>query len=344
VSDVILRINGTDFSGWTAVQITRSIEQVCNTFKLSLTERWDGADAPPEIRAGDTCDVLCDGERVITGYVDDALPSYDADQHAITVTGRSKPSDLVDCGLKGRQFKDQNLLQLATTVAGWFDISVRAECDVGANFARPAIEPGQTGFEFLEKHARQRAVRLISGADGALVIVRTGKTVVPTTLELGVNIRSASGRFSHRDRFKELIVLGQTAGTDSWNGVSASDNQGTAIDNDIRTGRRTVIMAENVADSAACKRRAEWQRNTAYGRGRGLTYTVSGWRHSAGLWQPNTLVPVKDQWMRLDESLLISSLQYIIDKDGKRTELQLMPPEAFDLIPIPAKDEVKAWS
>lgn len=347
MSTVTLRIGGLEYTGWTAVTITRSLEQVCDTFTLTLAERWGGSDDPPQIRAGDACEVWCDDERVITGYVDDALPSYDAEQHAISVSGRSKVADLVDCGLAGRQWaQPQNLLQLARAVAAPFGITVRAETDVGAPFPRPALEPGQTAFEFLEKLARQRGMRLISDASGALVIARTGTARVPDTLELGVNIKAASGRFSMRDRFESITVVGQTAGTDAWHGEAAAHCQGSATDTGARAGRRHVIVAENAADAAACRRRAEWQRNTACGRGQALTYTVTSWRHSGGLWTPNTRLPVRDKWMRLaGEELLIAAVQYVLDGEGERAELQLMPPEAFDLVALPAPDEETAkWN
>ncbi len=345
-SEVILRINGTDFAGWTGVRITRSIEQVCDTFNLTLTERWEGADdEPPRISAGDACEVLCDGDLVITGYVDDALPNYDAEQHTISVSGRSKAADIVDCGLMAKKFNNKDLLQLANYIAGLFGIPVRADCDVDAPFKRPAIESGQTGFEFLEKHARQRGVRLVSDSDGTLVITRTGTEVLSDALELGVNIKSASGRFSMRDRFNEITVVGQTAGDDNWNGEAAAKNLGKATDKSVRAVRKHVLLAEQSADAGTCRRRAEWQRNTAYGRGEALTYTVNGWRHSGGLWRPNTLVHVYDKWMRLSgEKLLISAVQMITDKEGQRTELQVMPPEAFDLVPLLDKSETEKWN
>ena len=349
---VSLRISGVDFIGWTSVRITRSIEQLAHTFNLVLTDAWGEpnktgkTDEPPQIKAGDACELWYGNELVISGYVDDALPSYDAEKHTVSVSGRSKVADLIDCGLPGQQFKNQTLVQLARAVVKPFGISVRANTSVGEAFKQPSVEPGQTGFEFLEKHARQRGVRLISDADGALVITRTGKTVVPDVLELGVNILAASGRFSVRDRFNKITVVGQTAGSESWNGSAAAFNTGSATDSAVRSSRKHVMTAEQSADTAACKSRAEWQRNTAYGKGQALTYTVNGWRHSAGLWQANTLVTVRDKWMRLNgEQLLIAAVQFILDAEGERTELQVMPPEAFDLVALPEKKTgaVKTW-
>lgn len=346
MNKVTLRVDGNDYSGWTKVAVSRSIDAVCASFSLTLTERWEGASKPPpQVRAGQECELRIDDVLVLTGYVDDALPSYDAKQHAINVRGRSKARNMVDCGRPAKQWQNQTLLQLARSLAKPFGISVRAETDVGAPFERPAIEPGQTSFEFLEKLARQRGVRFISAPDGTLLIVGVGKARAPDALELGVNIRSASGSFSVRERFHKTTVLGQRTGT-NWSHTEASAlRQGSAVDEDIDAQRTHYVLAENAADSADCGRRAAWKKNTAFGRGRALTYTTHGWQHSKGLWEPNTLVRVIDEWMGFDgDDFLISSLRYQLDEEGLRTELQLMPPEAFELLPIPSKKAPAKWN
>lgn len=339
-----LQIGGNNFEGWKSVRIMRTIERPSGTFSLTIAERWESAnDAPPQIVAGDACKVMINDDLVLAGFVDDALPSYDARTHAIKVSGRSKAADLVDCGQQAQEWKERNLLQIATDLAKPYGIAIRADADVGKPFVSQAIEPGQTAYEFLEKLARQRGVRFISDADGTLVITRAGTKRIKTPLQLGVNIRSASGRFSVRERYYKTTVMGQRPGTDWNNTDAAAQQQASEIDKDVRTVREQVVLAENAVDIDDCRRRAKWQRNTAYGKGHALTYTVSGWHHDAGLWEPNTLVTVIDPWMRLDsEVLLISNVQYLLDKEGERTEMQLMPPEAFELLALPDKDTKSA--
>jgi len=341
-----LEIAGNKFEGWLRIRVVRSIERPTGTFSLSITERWESAkDAPPQIIAGDECKVFINDDLVLAGHVDDILPSYDAKTHTIKITGRSKAADLVDCGQRAREWKERSLGQIAMDLARPYGINVRDDANVGKSFASQAIEPGQTAYEFLEKLARQRAVRFISDADGTLVITRAGTKRISTPLQLGINIMSAGGRFSVRDRFHKYTVIGQRPGTDWNNTDAAADQQASEIDADVREVREQVILAENAVDIDDCKRRAKWKRNTAYGKGHGLTYTVRGWRHAGGLWEPNTLVPIIDPWMRLDnEFLLITGVQYLLDKEGERTEIQVMPAEAFDLLPLPPKKEAVKWS
>jgi len=345
VNNIDLRVDGLDYSGWTKATIARSIDAVCASFSLTLTEQRDVDvnSAHQQVRAGQACELRLNNTLVLSGVVDDAMPSYDARQHTITVRGRSKARNLVDCGRPAQQWRNQNLLQLAKVLAAPFDIDVRSDTDVGAAFERPAIEPGQTSFEFLEKMARQRGVRFISDPDGTLVITGVGTKLAPDVLQLGGNIRSASGNFSMRARFHSVTVLGQRIGTDWAHSAASAQNKGVAIDASIDVLRTHYIVSESAADSSDCKTRAQWRLNTAFGRSQALTYTVYGWEHSGGLWEPNTLVQVHDKWMGFDgEQLLIASLRFLLDDEGLRTELQLMKPEAFELLPLPDKAKIDA--
>ncbi|WP_445083849.1 phage baseplate assembly protein [Candidatus Vondammii sp. HM_W22] len=66
---------------------------------------------------------------------------------------------------------------------------------------------------------------------------------------------------------------------------------------------------------------------------------MTGWRHKDGLWSPNTRVRVLDEWMGFnDEWLMIGTVEFVLDARGQRTRLTVMPPEAYDLVPLPAED------
>ncbi|WP_241085110.1 phage baseplate assembly protein [Candidatus Vondammii sp. HM_W22] len=61
------------------------------------------------------------------------------------------------------------------------------------------------------------------------------------------------------------------------------------------------------------------------------------------MWLPNTLVPVIDSWLGVDADRLIVSVQFLLDGEGWRSELRLMPKEAFDLVPPePTADEMES--
>lgn len=348
MSELLLNVNNGKHGGWLNVTVRRSLETIADSFELSVTNRWKDQPDPRPIAAGNACDISIDGERVITGYIDDVYPNYDASQHSVDVAGRSKTGDLVDCSFfSGEDFKGKTFDAVATTVCAPFGIDVVTAVDVGAPFAQTQkMEPGETVFEFLERLARYRALRLASTVDGALLITRTGSKYVATPLKLGDNILSASGNFSLRDRFGEYLVLGQSTGDDqNWGNAGKSSSEPVFDDALKGRYRPTVVMADGNITTDECKRQAEWQRNTRLGRSGGIVYTVLGWHHADGLWEPNTLVSVVDEFMAVNDERLITEVQYILDEQGERTEIQVMRPEGFYLIAVPeVGDSASLWT
>jgi prophage tail gpP-like protein len=338
MTELVLLVDGVRYGGWKEVRVRRSIEQGADSFELRLTDRWEPDSLPRPITPGVPCRLLLDGEPVITGHVDDVAPDYDAARHGVSVIGRSALGDLIDCALPGeqRQFAGRTLAQIARALCAPFGIDVRvAVHDTGGAFRQVAYEPGQSVWEFLEELARIRALRLLSTPDGALLITRAGSERLATPIALGDNVLRAAGAFSYRDRYSVYIVQGQQTGYDENFAAASSALIGRAEDTRVARYRPSVQLAEGPVTAADCRRRAQWQRNTAWGRTQGIVYTVPSWSHAEGLWAPNRLVRVRDSYLGLDDWRLIAGVQLVLDAQGERAEIQVMPPEAFDLLPLP---------
>lgn len=331
-----LKVGRTIFGGWTALSVTRSIEQIAGSFELEVTERWAGQASARPIRPGEPCQVLLDGDVVIDGYVDDVLPEYDSENHAVRVTGRDKTGDLVDCSAvyKTGQWHNVKLDVLARDLIAPFGIGLKIETDIGAAFASHSIEESETVFECLERAARMRAVLLVSDASGNLVITRAGSEVIGVQLVEGQNIKGASGHFSWKDRFSTYTVKGQAKGDDFFSGEHAAQPKGMATDDTINRYRPRVVLAEEHGHGVTLKDRAEWEKAVRMGRGNRGTITVQGWRRQDGvIWQPNTLVPVISPMLSLDAPMLIVGCTWkLADRTGTTTQLTIARREAFELV------------
>lgn len=343
MAEVRLKVDGMIYGGWKTVDVRRSLDIAADTFALSVTDRWAGQDERRPIRMGSPCEIWIDDEKLITGYVDDVNPSYDANTRTVEIDGRSKVGDLIDCALattdQQYQFYNQNFAAIAKRLANYFGVEV---VDLVGKY-KPArqrnMEAGQRAFELLEEIAREEAVMLVSDADGNLVITRASGDRLTASLEAGKNVLSAQGRFSMKDRFSQYRFLAQGIGWSERNGEASAHIVGQADDLLVRF-RPTVNLAEDASTPEAIRKRAEWQRNVSYGRSMQATYTVAGWKHAEGLWVPNKLVRIVDEWMGLDGVWwLISTVRFRLDENGSRTDITVMPKEAFDLIPLPPKDE-----
>ncbi|MGL4710362.1 MAG: phage baseplate assembly protein [Aeromonas veronii] len=352
-----LSIAGQRFEGWTEVSVTHSIEQVASNFTLALTDRWGVAMEPRPIRKGDSCIVSLEGHPLINGYINRSNPGYDAGQRRLSVSGRSKTADLVDCSadIDGGQFKGRSLLQIATALCKPLGVEVVNEVPEAAKPLTTdwQLEPGESVFESLERAARFVRCLLIPDPQGRLVITRAGRSALPVQLVYGENILEADGQYDDSDQFSDYIVLGDSAaGGDSWDeldAVAVTQTLGRVKDDTVRRYRPMVILAEDNLDAARATERAEWEMRRRRARANQVDITVAGWTMpgSNALWPLNHLVPVTCPWLNLQrEFLLITALTFTKNGKGTRTTLTLMPKEGFEVEPIAPKkktDDGGGW-
>lgn len=331
-----LKVDGTLYGGWKKVRAIRSIEQMAGAFTLDITERWPGQPKATPIRHGQACQLLLDGDAVITGWVDDVVPDIDKDRHDIHVAGRDKTEDLVDCSAihKSGQWHNAKLDQIARDLVKDYGIKVVVETDVGAAFSSFSIQEGETVFECLERAARQKAVLVTSNALGDLVLTRAGSSRVEIGLVEGKNIEAARGQFSRKERYSRYIVKGM--GRLGRDGDTLHNAPSAQIDDPVIARHRPlIVLAETHGSNASLKDRAEWERNVRRGRSARGSITVQGWRRpdNGELWMPNTKVPVTapSLWLNNAEMLIVGCV-YTLDERGTLTELVIANPDAFLLL------------
>lgn len=333
-----IKIDGNIYGGWKTARVERGIEQMTGSFDLEVTDLEPGREEAPPIRRGDHCEVLVDGETVITGWVDEASPSFSEGAHGIKVSGRDTTGDLVDCSAihKSGQWKNATLWQVARDLCAPFGIAV-SSTDIGKPFDTFSLQEGESVYECLERACRLRALLPMADGQGGLLLTRAGDGPPVATLEEGVNILAGAGQFSNRERYSKYIIKGSDRGCDDNAAMPETHSQvrAEALDSLILRYRPLVVLAESRGQHATYKERAEWERNVRRGRSSRASVTVQGWRTSrlGAIWQPNTMVHLRSKKLEVDAPLLITSLAYTEDdKSGSRTELHLAGREAFDLI------------
>lgn len=341
--EIVLKAGGKIYQGWTKIGITRSLEAMSGAFDLEMTYKFLGNDAQYKafiepIKQGQACTVDIGGERVITGYVDDWVPSYDESTITISVSGRDKTADLVDCSIDypSGQFNNQTLTQIADIVCKPFGIKVIVNTDVGEPFQRIQIEQGETPHELLARLAKQRGVLLTSDTFGNLVITRASKTKAGVSLILGDNVKAARGRFSWRQRFSKFTIKAAGAAHGQWDSAGLPTVGGIkadVTDSEIGRYRPLIIVNEEVTTAEGAAKRGQWERQRSIGKSNMAEYTVTGWRipQTGKLWNINTIVPVIDEIMGLDEEMLIASILFSEDDAGRLAVISVVRPEAMDI-------------
>lgn len=332
---VRLVVNGSSHEGWKDVRITAGIERQARDFSLVVTDKWPGSDVARRVRPLDQCEVYFGADKVLTGYVDATPISYDGRQVTVSVNGRSKTADLVDCSAQhsSAQWRGVSVERIARDLAAPYGVKVVAEVATGS-VSDHQIEPGETAFESIDRLLSQKALLATDDGDGNQVLTRGGRLRASTPIVLGENAISCSASLDFKERYSEYVCKGQRSGSDEDFGAAVAQLLASVPDGSVTRRRVLELRAEGNSDLASCRDRVRWEAAYRAGRSYQATYVVQGWRQQSGkLWLPNMLVHVRDPLIGFDLELLISEVSYAQGEGGTLATLTVSPAAAFELLP-----------
>ncbi len=339
---VTLRTDGRLFTGWTSVSVTRSIESVAGYFEL-------GVNVPPGtdlsgLAPGKKFTLEIEGQIVCTGYIDSRRRQMTADSMKITVAGRDKTADLIDCAAvySGGQWKNRTLEQIARDLCAPYGVTVRQELtdkESTAPFPSFTLDHSETVYEALVRASRARGVLMTSNAAGELVFSRAASTATDE-LVLGENLLTLDFEEDFRDRFSEYTVKGYArangAEGDDIDAKSIVSRKGTATDSDVTRYRPMIIIADSKITAKDAQARALREQRRRLAKSITFEADIDGWTRKDGqLWMPNLLVTIDaSKYAIKTTELLVSKVTLTLnDQDGLKTRVSLAPREGF-LVPV----------
>ncbi|WCT72049.1 contractile injection system protein, VgrG/Pvc8 family [Sphingomonas naphthae] len=340
---VTLVIGGKAYGGWTSIAIQRDLDALAPSFELGVTSRDPITRAAWPITPDQPCRVEIGGETVITGWVDSLTPEIDGENHSISVAGRGRAGDLVDCAAiaKPGSWRGRRLEQIAGELAKPFGISVVARTSTGAPFRLFALQPGETVSEAILRLCQQRGLLAVSTPAGDIEII-TAEPVGPAVrIVEGEQPMRISARHDVSNRFSRYVVKGQAAGDDDVNGTAAAAPTASASDPAVKRYRPTIVMAEDQADIATLRKRAAWEAIVRAARAQEATVTLAGWRRDDGkLWSEMQAVDADLPSVWITAPLVAAGISFRLDEDeGQRVEIRLARKEAYTQLAIPDRAE-----
>ncbi len=336
--DVTVVINGQAYGGWQDVRISRGIERLPSDFDLRLTDIYAGEADALQIRPGDACVVKIGKSPVVTGYIDIVMPSIAPGVHEISISGRSKCADLVDCSAEwpGRQIPQASLLEIARKLAEPYGIQVDSLDGPGKTTPYFSLSYGETPFEIIERLCRYSELLAYDDTDGNLLLARTSEQRAASGFREGVNVLSASATYSMHDRFSEYQCF-----PNAFNTLLELGDAGFLMSSQVDQGVTRHRVKHMISDGTGlggpdvAKARAGWEASRRFGRSFAVRLTTDSWRDRAGaLYEPNTKVPIDLASLKVTSRIwTISEVTYRKSSQGTLCDLLILPPQAFDVQP-----------
>jgi len=328
---IVFKVDGKIYEGFKNVRLTRSLTSLTGSFEIVLTDKFQIQKEDFTLKPGLSIECSIGTFKVFTGYIDQFAIHTTANSRNITISGRDKTGDLVDCSVASpNEFNNMDILQIANKICSPFGIGVKIFGAPGSKIEKFTIQQAETAFEALERLAKKRDFLITSAPDGDLVLEKKGVVRSGTDLIEGENTLAISCRFDNTERFSKYIVKGQS--TSLLGGIGdATSGKGEASDQGIERYRPLVIIAESSSKVDDCKKRASWEANMRAARSTEISVLTRGWIKEDGLlWASNQLVNLDSISSGIKQQFLISEIKMEQSDRGRLTELSLIRPDAFE--------------
>ena len=345
MSDIVtLLVNGAEYSGWLDVQVEASLGSLCRAASVTATRMPGDRDLTEGISVGDAVEVRIGGDTVLTGYVTGKSTGYGAEDISVSVSVKSRTVDLVECqfpdGKPHQWVKPVAVNSLISTLCGFYGVeAVFFQPNGTATFQ---ADMDQSVGDCIVKILRDRSLLVTDDEQGRVVVARAGQAGLSgTVIATGVNVLSADRSESSADVYEKTIVLGQAANPDS--NVKNGNSLKAIATNPGCRGRTKVLVQSGNRKLSELNARAQNLMLNAIGNADKVSYELQGWRQQNGaLWRPNLLVHVRDSYFDIDQTLLVSKVDFSISDSGTTTKLDLISPDAFLVTDLPDAEKAQA--
>lgn len=342
-----LIVDGRRYRNFLSASVTSGMNTLARTFEFQASTK--GFNGVP-FRAGQACTVKIDDETLMTGYIEKIDFTTDEEGNTYTLQGRDLLGDLVDSNLP--ELSDLGLTVKSTCqrVLSYLGIDVEVIDEASApgdpvlpfdDYDVVSPEASDTAFEFLRSVAVRRQVLLSSDEFANLILTRglgsrINQRLVNRVDGIGNNLTKCQYTVDHSQRFFKYQTDSQLNISAKGTGDALNDAiayvRSTVEDKEIRTTRRRSVSSENSYSENSAKQRATWERNIARTHSRVYNVTIPSHRDQDGLlFKSNTAPIVEDEFAGIANRMLISNVKYILDANGRSTELSLVEERAFRL-------------
>lgn len=327
-------VNGVRFEDWESVWVQHRWTDGWPLFRFTAAENatmptlWTSLQFKP----GDLCEIYLGGQLGITGIILTRQTSYDANNHAVELSGagRTWAASTSSVATKNANFDNMALQQIASKACLPFGVTVLPIGTVDATpFEQCQAQPGELVFDLIDKLARHRGAVVGSDHLGNLLLIGDHSYPVVQQLTEGDNILKMQCIISNEQMSSDYSTLAQAA-----NGNQIAANMAAQMEATAPGGLTAFYKFIQTVSEQPVKNIAEVVTRAYYeARFREATLitayvTVQGWlRDGTNLWRCGDDVWVTSPMAMLDMTMKIQTLTFQQDnQSGTTTVLELVLP------------------
>ena len=308
---IIITVNGLQLKRWTSFSLTKDLDELSNSFSASFTSGHDLAVIQDwwKIHLGDPCEIELAGDVVMYGWIEEVVVDYTEDTHKLTLSGRDRLCDLVDCSpIVKTEWWGERASVIIQDLCTPFGIPVNFSPGIQERMnevisEQVKVNEGDSAFDTISRICNYKAVLPTSDGGHTLKISAEGTRRATSPLKIGYNILQATSSEHNSERFNHYIVKASEKGSNNTDVIETAQAQGEADDSRISRYRPLVIISDKSANSADCEVRAQWEAVIRAGKSRQVHYLVPGWTQRDGsLWNVNMIVEIDDPILGIDTS------------------------------------------
>ena len=315
---VSLRVDGLALRGWQEVSVDRSHESAEISFNLQATNPSFSRPAKA-LREGREIEIVTapaddasvepgGGDLLCKGHVGGYNAKYGKKTKVVTVDGKSKAADAVDCHPvkhKTGRFENKDLLEIARELD---EVRCGFKTDQQLDkLEKVQRQPNDTIYQTVEREARRLGLMLAGEPDGSINITRAGTKRHAGALVVGqAPVEEMDVTIKCDQKYSKYVARGQRAkgvGKDNLRQEESED------DRSVKRHRPLLIIPEGDWTKKELKKRLRWERLRRASFGTTIKVKVSTWRDEAGLlWTPGYLMAIVNEEEDIDGDYALSSV------------------------------------
>lgn len=302
-----LKVNNKKYSGWENVSISKSMQSIAHIFSMDI---FKGDQV--SIEDDDLIQILVDDKVFFTGYLDDMTLGISDTKKPLSISGRSKAVDLIDCNIsENKQYNKQNIKQIISDLISPFNITVSSIL---------TLEPlevfntkiGETYFDAINRLCKQTNTLPISDDDGNIQIIKNQNNEISKILK-DQDFKEIFYPKLLSQRFSEYTYKKESAITDV--------TDGTIKDTTVKRFRPFVGVNTEDKDNTDL---AQWQKNQNNVEEVSLTAVVKGWDL-----QINTIVKLETEIV--NNSFLVKDITYNKSDNGTISNVTFVSKDLYNV-------------